>query len=158
VALENLLTQVRYLVNLPLDYQVLPEEPRRTLHGPFGLWRLLGLSAKDTSVADAAAQGMPDRDADGKLTDLGRRQIKAGLCKCNPMDVRYIGDPMLARVKSYEIPALVELTIRISNYLNDKLGLVPHYRFRINLRFLADSRNIIFFFIVWSICRLLFAK
>mmetsp|Transcript_27360 Transcript_27360/g.44895 ORF Transcript_27360/g.44895 Transcript_27360/m.44895 type:complete len:103 (-) Transcript_27360:487-795(-) len=40
-ALENLLSQVRYLVNLPLDYQVLPEEPRATRG--FALWRLLGL-------------------------------------------------------------------------------------------------------------------
>lgn len=120
---------------------------------------------------------VPQCDPNGKLTDHGRQQLYAGLCKCNPMDVHYIGDPMLSRSKSYEIPALVEFTIFVSNYLNGKLGLIPqppipsvaegdegdalllkHYqemeqyqnvKFRLNLRFLADSRNIIFATIVW---------
>lgn len=173
-ALENLLTQVRYLVHLPLDYRVLVDEPARG----FSLWRLFGLGAKDTaSTASSDNVQFPDRDSDGKLTELGRQQLYAGLCKCNPLDVHYIGDPMLSRVKSYEIPILVELTISISNYLNRKLGLVAsssaldsgsanvgdsgvmkRYRemeqyqkvkFRFNLRFLADSRNIIFASIVW---------
>jgi len=96
------------------------------------------------------------------------------------MDVHYIGDPMLARVKSYEIPVLVELTICASKYLNAKLGLVAstpegdvvggtednallkqfremeEYQkvvFRFNFRFLADSRNIIFAAIIWGLVR-----
>lgn len=173
-ALENLLTHVRYLVHLPLDYRVLVDEPARG----FSLRRLFGLGAKDTATTAASDNvQFPDRGSDGKLTDLGRQQLYAGLCKCNPLDVHYIGDPMLSRVKSYEIPILVELTIRLSNYLNRKLGLVvsssapdsgsanvgdsgvmKRYRemeqyqkvkFRFNLRFLADSRNVIFASIVW---------
>jgi len=176
-ALENLLSQVRYLVNLPLDYEVLPEEPR-TKRGS-GLWRLLGLESKDATMTASGAISEnllgPDRGPDGRLTDVGRQQIYAGLRKCNPMDVHYIGDPMLARVKSYEISVLVDLTIFISQFLNRKLGLVEpapdggvgvtedsellkkiwemeQYQkvaFRFNFRFLADSRNIIFATIVW---------
>ena len=188
-ALDTLLVQVRYLVNLPLDYQVLPEEMPAAKG--FGLWRLLGLGSNGVASADKITSVdllAPQRGSDGKLTDLGRQQLYAGLCKCNPIDVGYIGDPMLARVKSYEVPALVELMIRLSNYLNRKLGfvapqaptdggdltgdddiLLKHFRkmeeyqkisFRINLRFLADSRNIIFGAIVWwvfSTVRSLFA-
>lgn len=181
-SLESLLSQVRYLVNLPMHYQVLPEEQPRSSHGFFQLGRLLGLGSQDDPNAtnNAISENHflgPERGADGRLTDLGRQQIHAGLSKCNPMDVHYIGDPMLARVKSYEIPLLVELTIGASNYLNKKLGLVVpteednkghnddddsmlmkrfhemeryrKIRFRFNLRFLADSRNIIFLAIVW---------
>ena len=178
-ALESLLANVRLLVNLPLDYQVLPEEPRIS-HG-FGLLRFLGLSSKDTTGMGSSASDnflVPERGPDGKLTDLGRQQLYAGLVKCGPM-VQYIGDPMLARVKSYEIPAVVELTICASNYLNRKLDLVPpiesgtdgepveeddallkkyqemeryqKIKFRVNLRFLADSRNIIFATVLWWI-------
>lgn len=176
-ALDTLLSQVRYMVSLPLEYQVLPEEPQAARG--FGLLRLLGLGQNDIPPADADTGyvNVPERGADGMLTDLGRQQIYAGLRKCDPLDVRYIGDPMLARVKSYEIPALVELTVHVSNYLNRKLGLVSdhaevggdgiegddalikHYRemqryekvvFRVNLRFLADTRNTIFIAaIVW---------
>jgi len=173
--LENILSHVQYLVNLPLDYQVLPEEPR-TPRG-FGLLYLLGLRTKDAAAKSVILETVPERGPDGKLTDLGRQQIFTGQLKCNPFGVDYIGDPMLARVKSYEIPALVELTIGLSNYLNRKLGLstptsqddlvgdtegdalsrrvqemeqyqkVAYRRF--NLRFLADYRNIIFGTIVW---------
>ena len=177
-ALDSLLTHVRGLVNLPLDYQVLPDEPRAS--SGFGLWRLVGLGAKPTGATGAKYENMlaPQRDPDGKLTDVGRQQLYAGLVKCNPLDnVHFIGDPMLARVKSYEIPVLVELTIRLSNYLNRKLDLVPPLphteggradenedallkkyhemeqyqaiKYRINLRLFADSRNIIFFSIIW---------
>ncbi|KAL9188752.1 hypothetical protein ACHAXT_007130 [Thalassiosira profunda] len=158
-----------------LSQKVLPEEPRAARGG---LWRLLDFGATESGAGTAAS--FPDRGPDGKLTDLGRQQLNAGLCKCNPLDVHYIGDPMLSRVKSYEIPILVELAILASNYLNAKLGLVAptteeeasgdseddvvmkRYRemeryqkvgFRVNLRFLADSRNIIFGAIVWWMLR-----
>eukprot|EP00584_Thalassiosira_punctigera_P011090 CAMPEP_0172528684 /NCGR_PEP_ID=MMETSP1067-20121228/2996_1 /TAXON_ID=265564 ORGANISM="Thalassiosira punctigera, Strain Tpunct2005C2" /NCGR_SAMPLE_ID=MMETSP1067 /ASSEMBLY_ACC=CAM_ASM_000444 /LENGTH=1018 /DNA_ID=CAMNT_0013312641 /DNA_START=151 /DNA_END=3204 /DNA_ORIENTATION=- len=171
-ALENILSQVRYLVSLPLDYQVLPEEPRAS--SGFRLLRLLGVGAK-VAATSAISEKLPDRTLDGKLTDLGRQQIYLGQRKCNPMDIHYIGDPMLARAKSYEISAIVDLNIVVSNYLNKKLGLVPptsggdfvggaeddallkkmremeQYQrggFRINLRCLADYRNVIFAVIV----------
>ncbi len=169
--LANLLTQVRYLVHLPHDYQVLVDLPSRR---GFGLWRLFGLGASDAATTKSSDNvQFPDRDSHGKLTELGRQQLYAGLCKCNPLDVHYIGDPMLSRVKSYEIPTMVELTIRLSNYLNRKLGLMAslsasdnvdesdilkRYRemeqyqkvkFRFNLRFLADARSVIFALTVW---------
>lgn len=176
-ALNNILVQVRNLVHLPLDYRVLVDDSSGSRS--FGLWRMIGLGAKDSDApAHSDNVQFPDRSSDGRLTDLGRQQLYAGLYKCNPMDIPYVGDPMLARVKSYEIPTLVDLTIRLSNYLNKKLGLVvpsssldvgsengdendammkrlremeqyQKVKYRLNFRFLADSRNIIFASILW---------
>jgi hypothetical protein len=84
---------------------------------------------------------------------------------------------MLARVRSYEIPALVELTVWMSTYLNNKLYLqlaappsspgmyfndddVLQRRFRemkqyeeaklrINLRFLADRRTLVALLVIF---------
>lgn len=177
-ALDSLLSHVRSLVNLPLDYQVLPEEVK--VSRGFGLWRLLGLDGTKATTDGASSTNLlvPERGSDGKLTDFGRQQLYAGLAKCNALDCHYIGDPMLSRVKSYEVPILVDLTIRLSNYLNEKLDLVPplsaeetadeddallkkynemqryqKIKYRINLRFLADSRNLIFAAIVWWIVK-----
>ena len=173
-ALQALLSQVRYLMHLPQDYQVLPEEP----HSSRGWLRFLGFGSRKDGSLLVENLLFPERDAFGKLTDEGRAQIYSGTRKCNPIDVHFVGDPLLARVKSYEIPCLVELTVQVSNYLNRKLGFVSeedsvsdgqnsdgdllskHYQemerykktlFRINLRFLADSRNIIFAFVLWWI-------
>ena len=179
-ALQSLLSQVRYLMHLPVDYQVLPEEPPNS-RGWFGF---IGLGSRKEGHLLAENLLVPERDASGRLTDKGRAQIHSGMRKCNPMDVQFVGDPLLARVKTYEIPALVELTVQASNYLNQQLGLVApetggsvtgeqninekdaiskHYHemeripfFRINLRFLADSRNIIFAYIVWWLFRTMF--
>jgi hypothetical protein len=172
-ALQSLLSQVRYLMHLPQDYQVLPQEPKSSR----GWGSFLGLGRDGSLLAENML--VPERDSSGKLTDKGRAQIHSGMRKCNPIDVHFIGDPLLARVKTYEIPALVELTVKASNYLNQKLGLVSeadvadghvvdkdalskHYHemeryqktlFRFNLRFLADSRNIIFAYIIWWLFR-----
>ena len=171
-ALENILVQVRYLVQLPLDYQVLPDEAIVSR----GLWRLLGLGAKGSTDINSDNSSLSVRGPDGKLTDLGRQELRAGLCKCDPV-LTYIGDPMLARVRSYEIPALVELTVWMSTYLNNKLYLqlaappsspgmyfndddVLQRRFRemkqyeeaklrINLRFLADRRTLVALLVIF---------
>lgn len=175
-ALQSLLSQVRYLMHLPQDYQVLPEEPPNS-RGWFGF---IGMGSRKEGHLLTENLLVPERDASGRLTDKGRAQIHSGMRKCNPMDVHFVGDPLLARVKTYEIPALVELTVQASNYLNQRLGLVvqetgsvtgeqnindkdaisKHYHemeripfFRINLRFLADSRNIVFAYIVWWLFR-----
>jgi len=174
-ALQSLLSQVRYLMHLPQDYQVLPEEPKCSR----GWGSFLGLGSRKDGTLLAENLLVPERDASGKLTDKGRAQIHSGMRNSNPIDVHFIGDPLLARVKTYEIPALVELTVKASNYLNQKLGLVSeagvaegqtvdedalskHYHemeryqktlFRVNLRFLADSRNIIFACIIWWLFR-----
>mmetsp|Transcript_8983 Transcript_8983/g.13527 ORF Transcript_8983/g.13527 Transcript_8983/m.13527 type:complete len:1008 (+) Transcript_8983:56-3079(+) len=174
-ALQSLLSQVRYLMHLPQDYQVLPEEPKSSR----GWGSFLGLGSRKDGSSLVENLLVPERDASGRLTDKGRAQIYSGMRKCNPIDVHFVGDPLLARVKTYEIPVLVELTVQASNYLNQKLGLVSeadvaegqtadedtlskHYHemeryqktlFRINLRFLADSRNIIFAYVLWWLFR-----
>ncbi|KAL3821635.1 hypothetical protein ACHAXA_006055 [Cyclostephanos tholiformis] len=160
-ALENILSQVRYLVQLPMDYQVLPDQPNVS----FGVWHLLGLGSKDAVESYSENSLLSVRGPDGRLTDSGRQQLSAGLCKCDPV-LTYIGDPLFSRVKTYEIPALVELTVWISTYLNNKLRLTgpslspgvgfddddalskrfremkqyEKVKLRINLRFLADRR------------------
>mmetsp|Transcript_35075 Transcript_35075/g.71642 ORF Transcript_35075/g.71642 Transcript_35075/m.71642 type:complete len:1018 (+) Transcript_35075:106-3159(+) len=174
-SLQSLLSQVRYLMHLPQDYQVLPEEPKSSR----GWGSFLGLGSRKDGSSLVENLLVPERDASGRLTDKGRAQIYSGMRKCNPIDVHFVGDPLLARVKTYEIPVLVELTVQASNYLNQKLGLVSeadvaegqttdedtlskHYHemeryqktlFRINLRFLADSRNIIFAYVLWWLFR-----
>ena len=179
-AIENLLTQVKTLVNLPLDYHLLADKPGSSV---FGLWELLGQNKNNDLATSAGYEHSlgPDREADGSLSDLGRQQIYRGERKCDPMDVHYIGDPMLARVKSYEVPLLVELTVGVSKYVNEKVGWTGHmpeeavadgtqgqdmftkkmqemkqYQsvvFRLNLRFLADPRNIAFIAIVFWLVR-----
>jgi len=171
-ALENILVQVRCLVQLPLDYQVLPDEDIVSR----GLWRFLGLGAKGSTDINSDNSSLTVRGPDGKLTDLGRQELRAGLCKCDPV-LTYIGDPMLSRVRSYEIPALVELTVWMSTYLNNNLHLqltapppspgmyfddddVLQKRFRemkqyeeaklrINLRFLADRRTLVALLVIF---------
>ena len=86
---------------------------------------------------------------------------------------------MLAPYESHEIPALVDLAVAASNYLNHRLGFVPlssltgnkeddmltknilemeRYNkivFRVNLRFLADYRNVIAIsFVIWVVRKL----
>jgi hypothetical protein len=163
-ALERILSQVRYLVQLPLDYQVLPDQPNVSR----GMWRVLGLGSKDDIIDKYPDNStLSVRGPDGMLTDLGRLQLSAGFCKCDPV-LTYIGDPMFSRVKSHEIPALVDLTVWISTYLNNKLRLTEssyspgveiddddmlskrfremkqyeEVKLRINLRFLADRRTL----------------
>jgi len=179
-AMNKLAAQIQYLVDLPLDYKILPEETRKTSW--FRVLRVFGRDdANDQPKSfDNSWSTTPERGPDGKITDRGRKQIAVGLRKCNPLDVHYIGDPMLSRVKSYEIGALVDLTVGLSNYLNTKLGLVPEadsavseegddmdvrqklflemqrYKntiFRINLRFLADPRNVILLSIIFWFVR-----
>jgi len=158
VALDKVLDQVRSIVNLPLDYRVMPDQQSRRHSSGFRILRLIGLGNQDINeIEDVTA---PDRDSHGFLSDRGRRQIYCGSVKCNPLDVQFIGDPLLSRTKSYEIPLLVDLAIYASNYLNSRLGFVTasgeddsltqqmelykRTNFRINLRFLADIRNVMF--------------
>jgi len=128
----------------------------------------------------------PERLGNGLLTDTGKQQLVAGTVKMNPMDIPYIGDNMRSRSKTYELSFLVSWTIWTSNWINMKLGLIQtgeeeedvnngHYQnedalmkhvkeseecrkhwVRINLRFLADYRNILFIIFVsyvWKMFR-----
>lgn len=97
------------------------------------------------------------------LTRRGVQQIKRGLRLCSPDAAKYVGDPMLRPICSFEIPALVRLSYRVSMWLNARLGLESPYRgrrfddnvdvdptladfgaFRFNLRFLASKINLSF--------------
>jgi hypothetical protein len=162
--LQSILSQLKCIVGLPQEYQVsmnmTPKQSR---------WSWFSLYGKSSVPSQIDLTG-PERTPDGLLTDLGRRQIATGTRKCSPFDVRYIGDPMLAPYCSYEIPALVDLAIALSTYVNGKLGFVPKHSFldeksrkeedmlskniremklynatvfRFNLRFLADYRNLV---------------
>lgn len=97
------------------------------------------------------------------LTHRGVYQIKRGLRLCSPDAAKYVGDPMLRPICSFEIPLLVRLSYRVSTWLNAQLGLESPYRgkrfddnvdvdptladfgaFRFNLRFLASKINLSF--------------
>ncbi|TMW63212.1 hypothetical protein Poli38472_002153 [Pythium oligandrum] len=96
------------------------------------------------------------------LTREGIFQLRNGMRLCSPEEMRFIGDPMLRPICSYEIPMLVRLSYRVSTWLNQQLGLHNPYhgkhfednaqvdptsgyaRFRINLRFLASKPNLAF--------------
>ena len=160
--LQSVLGQLKSLVGLPLEYQVPVEMAHARSRGLFSFVGNASAGARVDSFG-------PDRDSDGLLTDLGRHQLSTGERKCSPFDVKYLGDPMLKPYQSYEVPALVDLAIFLSNYLNDKLGFVPSssladdadkdedlfskniremqrynkITFRLNLRFLADYRNVL---------------
>lgn len=137
--------------------------------------------------------GPPDRIAQGTLflSDTGINQIKQGVRHCSPVEVDYIGDPMLRPLESAEISLLAELLVSISTYINNKYSLpkavktsnymarhrvrkgvciyIPERvykygldavgKFRVNLRFFADKRNLLAFMVVlllWYFYKILF--
>ena len=157
--LKALVQQASVMVNFPTGYQVIPAEQK---------------SAVSKSHTDKDERG-PERQPTGFLTEKGVDQLVKGTARCNPLDVVPMGDPMYSRVKSYEVSRLVPLTIKASDWINAKLGFVPmsavptfdgeettilnlgreaqdiqKYWFRINLRFLADYRTIVWIcFLSW---------
>lgn len=129
-----------------------------------------------------SARHVPQTASNGiTLTVKGREEIVRGKKIFAPTDVKYLGDPMKARVRSYEIGCMVHWCVLASNWINSKLGLDQSSStlatatgtpasllnlieetekskkiwFRINLRFLADYRNLIFFSFVAIIYKLL---
>jgi len=72
------------------------------------------------------------RDAQGNLTDEGRRQIVTGLYKCDPWDI-HAQNPQ--SVSSYEFAWSIPILQEWSTQLSTTLG------FQVSLRFLADYRN-----------------
>jgi sphingomyelin phosphodiesterase 4 len=118
----------------------------------------------------------PSRDKILKhlITSEGIAQLQKGFRKCSPETIRYIGDPMLQPIRSYEIPFLVRLSYRFSTWLNQQLGLKNPYcskdfaknvhvdpmssyvLFRFNFRFLASIPNLIYLFFFFSLLYLLY--
>lgn len=91
----------------------------------------------------------------GELTRHGREQVVLGTIRLRPDDFMFDGDKLRAKVRSYEIPFLVELTIWASDFLNENFGLPVHSKIRINLRFFADYRNLTFSCLVaWLLLKL----
>lgn len=156
--LKALVQKASVVVNFPSGYQPVPADQN------------LISSKSQTEEGDRG----PERETTGFLTDKGKKELVDGTVRCTPLDVVPVGDPMYSRVKSYEISQLVPLTLKASNWVNVKLGLVQasaippldgdgttllqlereqeekKYWFRINLRFLADYRTIIWIcFLSW---------
>lgn len=150
--LKALVQKANVIVNFPSGYEVIPVDQT--------------VSASK-SQSDKGERG-PQRKPDGFLTDKGAKDLVQGIVRCTPLDIVPVGDAMYSRPKSYEVSRLVPLTIKASDWVNVKLGLVPEsaiptangdgtvvfklerepqekqtYWFRINLRFLADYRTII---------------
>ena len=59
----------------------------------------------------------------GKLTAYGKKQLTAGLLSCEPSDIRYTGDPLLAPYCSYEFRPLTHLMTYTSHRLNLRYAL-----------------------------------
>lgn len=133
-AIAYLLERAKLIIGMPIDQAIL------------SINALGSVGTKGSGTTTDTMQRF--RTDEGILTEAGRDQILRGRVKCNPADIKYIGDKMTARVTSHEIALLVTLTIALSNWLNNKLGLIDKDKaplpFRINLRFLADYRNILF--------------
>jgi hypothetical protein len=139
-ALEGLEERAKLIVQLPIDYDIIPSDGARP------------------SAGEAAATGdkVPSRTQDGFLDERGQQQIVAGATKCSPADVAFRGDKMRSRVGSHEISFLVDFTVWLSNRVNKKLGLglvdngkqKGKQKFRFSFRFLADYRNILF---LWAV-------
>jgi hypothetical protein len=127
--LEGLVERAKLIVRLPLDYEIFP-----------------GGAPASSSKGKGTDEKVPLRTNEGYLTDSGRDQIIRGLAKCSPADVSYVGDKMRARAGSHEIALLVDLSIWLSDYLNQKLASVENMPkvIRLNLRFLSDYRNLLF--------------
>lgn len=125
--LETLVDRAKVIAGLSIDYDILPSSSRNSSGPP-------ELSNEPPRL----------RDENGALSDYAREQLLHGQIKCDPAEVPYRGDPMRGRVRSYEISAMVTLTLLASDWINQRLGLVATSRFRCNLRFLADYRNINF--------------
>jgi hypothetical protein len=141
--LDALMERAKIITRLPFDYAIL-------LHSGRSLpKRVIDESSTTTSARTRAK--------DGALTTVGREQLVAGCIKLNPDEVRLFGDPMRVKVKSYEIPFLVDLTLWASDSLNEFLGFTKGKgQFRINLRFFADYRNSIFVAIILYVILRLF--
>ena len=147
--LHMLVNKAKIVVGFEKDYEVVPKNKKYTAS-----------NSLDTSC-DAT-----DRTVEGSFSGSGRNKVVGGMVKCNPEEINFMGDKMDAKLQSHEIAFLVHQFVKLSNILNSCLGLqttsndkgsgdiissiLPR---RINLRFLADYRNLIFLcpIILWLV-------
>ena len=118
--LENLVERAKLIARLPIDYAILPSSIR-------------GSGESGCSPSQAPDENLRLRDKNGQLTEYGREQLLQGRIKCDPAEVPFRGDPMRARVRTYEIPWMVTMTILASDWVNERCGL------SVNLRFLPTT-------------------
>jgi len=135
--LNDLVERAKLIVGLPIDFEIVPSGP-----------------ATGTGAMTGREQ-LPIRAHDGVLTEVGRNNLIHGQSKCERSDVAYVGDKMRAQATSHEISILVQASIWLSDRLNEKFKLPKKNvseqdestawweKFRLNLRFLADYRNLL---------------
>lgn len=143
--LAIIVKQASAIVCFPDDYEVVPSVGGRSESKG-------GIKQQDSGL---------DRTADGSLSDTGLRRMLAGAEKCSQLETLGRVDKMTARPQSHELTLLVPLLIQASNRLNEKFGLITKGpeglpvqtgKYRINLRWFADYRNILFVvFLSWFV-------
>lgn len=138
--LHALVRKAKIVVNLERDFEIAPKSKKYS--------------------SDNVQDSRYEFD-EGTTEDFHR-----GMIKCNPEDIAFMGDTMYAKVQSHEIPFLVHQSVQLSKILNARFGLegvnndtnsgiLPS---RINLRFLADYRNLMFVVpLIWWFLRSLFS-
>ena len=154
-----LVNQAKTIVGFPAHYEVVSRDS--------GIAAVVDGQARGIDTVSAA------RTRNGLLSDYGRQRLLDGADKCNPLDTVDTFDRMKGRPQSHEIQFLVPLLIRISASLNKRFGLgvvaknndgdgtqtsdrflllvqeaEASHKWRVNLRFLADYRNVLFIVIV----------
>lgn len=149
--LRALIQKAKVVVGWPQDYQAVP--PAHTMP-----------RAKTGSSA-ASSTSTSNRTEQGEFSDVGRDLVLQGQVKCQAEDTEEYFDRLHARPQSYEIEFLVDLTVKLSDLLNDRYWkllddsgrtfkwILPK---RINLRFLADYRNILFMMVLAWLWRCIF--
>ena len=140
--IHQLLEKARLIAKLPLDYQIMaPEGDVNTPNSN------IGYNSNQTQAVNV----------NGVLTEHGKIQLITGAITCKPSDLSYRTDTLHGSVQSHEVGWLVPLTIRASEYLNSRMGLEgTKLALRINLRILADYRNLLVLAVtLWLWLRLL---
>jgi hypothetical protein len=127
--LHDLVTCAKGIVGFPSTYQVFPKGVQA--------------AAAERDTTTASDRAFPMRTPDGQLTEQAREQIVKGEAKCDPADVSFVGDKMYGSVRPHEVGWLVVAFVYLSDAVNEKLGWDASTLVRINLRFLADYRNLL---------------
>lgn len=109
------------------------------------------VTAPDTSSKLPDSPSRPDRLPNGDLSDLGWEQIWQGVAKSSSDEITYVGDHMRREPRSHEPEILVFFFVVFSDFLSDSLGLSKETPGkRVNLRWLADYRHLLFTLVVFS--------